>query len=289
MKKPILLLACLFLALCILLPQASWANRAEVLLLPTRVVMENGDRFTTVVVKNVGNATGNFSVSLVDMEMKEDGLVTPLAPGKTDPYSAIPYIRIAPKSITLKPGETQNVRIMVRKPETLPPGEYRSHLRLSLDNDNVEGTPDSTADPFNPAKQPEAHIAVKANLVLVIPVIVRNGETTLNMKITSPKITYDDKGKPALALTMLREGTRSSMGDFAITYTGSDGHAQLIKSFPGVPVYRPLVKRTVSIPLDDMPAGIDLTHGKLDIVYTAQAKEGTGDKLAEAELNLSAK
>ena len=284
MKK----LVCLLLALGILFPHASWANRAEVLLLPTRVVMENGDRFTTVVVKNTGNATGNFSVNLVDMEMKEDGLVTAFEEGKTDPLSAIPYLRIAPKSITLKPGETQNVRLMVRKPESLPMGEYRSHLRVSLDNDNVEGTAE-TADPFNPSKTPEAHIAVKANLVLVIPVILRNGETTLNMKMIAPKLTHDDKGKPSLTLTLLREGTRSSMGDFTITYTGTDGHPQLIKSFPGVPVYRPLDKRTVSIALDDIPKGIDLSHGKLDIVYTAQVKEGTGDKLAEATLDLSGK
>jgi len=283
MKK----IACLLLALCLLFPHASWANRAEVLLLPTRVVMENNDRFTTVVVKNVGNATGNFSVSLVDMQMKEDGLVTDMDPGKPDPYSAIPYLRIAPKSITLKPGETQNVRIMVRKPEDLPLGEYRSHLRLSLDNDNVEGINDSTTNPLNPTKQPEAHISVKANLVLVIPVILRNGETTVSMKIADPKLTRDDKGKAALGLTLLREGTRSSMGDFSITYTGPDGKPQLIKSFPGVPVYRPLDKRTVSIPLDDIPKGIDLNRGKLDIVYAAQEKEG-GKPLAQAELQLSA-
>lgn len=284
MKK----LACLLLALCLLIPTISWANRAEVLLLPTRVVMENGDRFTTVVVKNTGNATGNFSVSLIDMEMKEDGLVVPQDPGKTDPLSAIPYLRIAPRSMTLKPGETQNVRIMVRKPESLPAGEYRSHLRVSLDNDNVEGTADSTtSDMTAPGQKPEAHIAVKANLVLIIPVILRNGETTLSMKIIDPKITRDNKGKPSLALTLLRAGTRSSMGDFTITYTGPGG-SKIIKSFPGVPVYRPLDKRTVSIPLDDIPAGVDLNHGKLDIVYTAQAKEGTtGEKLAEAQLSLA--
>jgi hypothetical protein len=284
MKK----LACLFLTLCLLLPHASWANRAEVLLLPTRVVMENGDRFTTVVVKNTGNATGNFSVGLVDMEMKDDGQVTPVDPAKPDPYSAIPYIRIAPKSITLKPGETQNVRIMVRKPETLPAGEYRSHLRVSLDNDNVDNTPDSAADPLSQGKKPEAHIAVKANLVLIIPVILRNGDTTLNMKLEEPKVTYDAKGVPALTLAMLREGTRSSMGDFTITYAGADGHSQLIKTFPGVPVYRPLTKRTVSIPLDDIPKGTDLNHGKLEIVYTSQGKDGAaGEKLAETQLSLS--
>jgi hypothetical protein len=279
MKKIILLMA-----LCLLMPHMAWANRAEVLLLPTRVVMENGDRFTTVVVKNVGNATGNFSVSVIDMAMKEDGLVTELPQGQTDPYSAIPYLRVAPRSITLKAGETQNVRIMLRKPEGLAAGEYRSHLRLSLDNDNVEGT-DDQANPLNPTKQPEAHIAVKANLVLVIPVIVHNGDTTLNMKITSPKIVRDAKGKPSLNLTLLREGSRSSMGDFTITYTGSDGHAQPLKNFPGVPVYRPLDKRTVVIPLDDIPKGVDLNTGKLNIAYAAQEKDG-GKKLAEAELKL---
>jgi hypothetical protein len=251
------------------------------MMLPTRVIMENSDRFTTVVIKNVGNATGNFSVDMIDMEMKEDGLVVPLEEGKADAYSAIPYLRVAPRSITLKPGETQNVRVMLRKPETLAPGEYRSHMRVKLDNDNVEGTEENEEKPVK-----EAQISVKANLVLIIPVIVRHGETTMSVKIDSPKLAHDAHGKPQLDLALLLEGTRSSMGDFVISYMASDNKSQVIKNFPGVPVYRSVARRQVSIPMDDIPAGVNLSTGKLDIVYQAQEKEG-GKKLAEAEMSLS--
>ena len=45
--------------LALLLPVAALAgNRAEVMMLPTRVVMGSDDRYATVVIKNVGQATG---------------------------------------------------------------------------------------------------------------------------------------------------------------------------------------------------------------------------------------
>lgn len=272
----------LFVTLCILLPQTAWANRAEVMMIPTRVVMENKDRYTTVVIKNIGNATGHFSVDMIDMEMKEDGMVVPFEEGKADPYSAVPFLRVAPKSITLKPGESQNVRIMLRKPDDLAAGEYRSHMRVKVENDNVEATEEKAAAP-----QKDAQIQVKANLVLIIPVIVRHGEMTLAMKIESPKVTRDAKGHPVIGMSLLREGNRSSMGDFTFSYAAPGGQSQVIKTFPGIPVYRSVGRRQVVIPLDDIPAGVDLTKGRLDIIYAAQEKEG-GSKLAEAQIDLSA-
>jgi P pilus assembly chaperone PapD len=134
MKK----ISCLFLAFSLLLPHAAHANRAEVMLLPPRVVMENNDRYSTIVIRNIGNATGDFTVGLQDMKMLETGMIMPLDPGETPQYSAIPYIHITPKSMTLKPGETQNVRLMLRVPENLEPGEYRTHVKVRLVNDNTD-------------------------------------------------------------------------------------------------------------------------------------------------------
>jgi hypothetical protein len=276
----------LFLAAAVLCPRLSWAGqRAEVMMLPTRVVMENKDRYTTVVIKNTGDATGDFSVTMIDMAMHEDGMVVPLEEGKKDPYSAIPYLRVAPKSMTLKPGAAQNVRIMLRKPEGLEPGEYRSHMLVKIENDNVEASQHPKEGAAKASK--ETQIEVKTNLVLVIPVIVRNGETTLAMKIASPKIIHDAKGVAALEVSLLREGNRSSMGDFTVTYNAPVGKSQVIKSFPGIPVYRSLDQRTVLIPMDDIPKDISLSAGTLDIAYSAQEKEG-GKKLAEAQLDLAA-
>jgi fimbrial chaperone protein len=220
------------------------------------------------------------------MQMKEDGIVVPLPPGQTDPYSAIPYVHMAPKSMTLKPGESQNVRILLRKPEGLAPGEYRSHLKVRLANDDVEGTQPADEKAVAPAGtgKKETSIAIKAHLVLVIPVIFRHGDTTYTMKIDSPKVVTKE-GHAKLELYLVRDGNRSSMGDITVNYIPpGGGAARTIASFPGVPVYRPTPRRFVSVPLE-IPAGVSLSAGTLDITYKAQEKEG-GKLLAEEKLPL---
>jgi hypothetical protein len=84
---------------------------------------------------------------------------------------------------------------------------------------------------------------------------------------------------------LTREGNRSSFGDIAVTYIPQGGAPLLIKAFRGVAVYRPIPRRFISVPLDETPKGVSLTRGRLDIVYTAQEKEG-GKTLAEAQLAL---
>lgn len=262
----------------LLMPLPLWAGeRAEVMMLPTRVVMENKDRYATVVIKNVGQATGNFSVGLIDMQMREDGMVVPVEEGTTAAYSAIPYVRIAPRSMTLQPGEVQNVRLMLRFPENLEDGEYRAHLRVKIENDNVDAS-------GQPVTSKEVTIAVRANLVLIIPVIVRHGDTSFAMQIESPKVSHDASGTPMLDMYLGRDGNRSSMGDISVNYVAADGKTQLLRFFPGVPVYRPTPRRFISIPLD-VPKGMTLSTGSLHITYAAQEKEG-GGVLAEKTMAL---
>jgi P pilus assembly chaperone PapD len=70
--------------LCIALaPGTSWAKGAEVLLSPTRVVLDNGEKFSTIIVKNAGDAPGDYRISLADMKMRDDGAVVPYSPGET--------------------------------------------------------------------------------------------------------------------------------------------------------------------------------------------------------------
>jgi hypothetical protein len=273
MKK----LKCLFLAFSLLLPHAAHAKRAEVMMLPPRVVMENNDRYSTIVIRNVGDATGDFTVGLQDMKMLESGMVVPLDPGEIPQYSAMSYVHVTPKSMTLKPGETQRVRLMLRVPESMEPGEYRTHVKVRLVNDNTDA-PANTSDK-------EAVIAVKANLVIIIPVIVRHGATTVSSGIADLKLSHDAHGMPSVDMYLTRDGNRSSFGDISVTYIPRGGTPQLIKAFRGVAVYRPLARRFISVPLDETPKGISLAHGSLDIVYSAQEKEG-GKKLAETQLSL---
>lgn len=283
-KSGFLLLVLSTLLSCGMFSQEAWANRAEVEMLPTRVVMGSHDRYTTVIVKNVGNATGDFSISLIDMQMKQSGMVVPLAKGTKDPHSAIPYIHIAPRSFELHPGEFQNVRIMLRKPEDLPAGEYRSHLRLRLDNDDVEATQEAKKNP----NKKETSITVRANLVLIIPVIFRQGKTTLQMGIQNAKLVKNKQGTPTVSLDLTRQGNMSSMGDFTVTYYAPGGtSAQKLEYFPGIPVYADIGLRHVNIALSHVPKGVDLSKGRLEVTYAAQKKDGSpGTVLAQASIKL---
>src|SRR5262249_5809212 len=144
--------------------------------------LENADRFQTVVVKNVGDAPGDYRVDLVDLKMRDDGAVVNYDAGETPQYSAVPYLRIAPKSMTLKPGETQNIRIILRKPDNLEPGEYRAHMRVLLVHENA-----AASGLIVKGQQ----ITVRPNLAVTIPIILRNGKTTSTMSIDAPKLSRD--------------------------------------------------------------------------------------------------
>ena len=69
-----LLMVCFFLTF----PSFVQAKQAGILLIPTRIVMEKGDRYITVSVKNRGDATGAYRVEIIDMIMQEEGVIREL-------------------------------------------------------------------------------------------------------------------------------------------------------------------------------------------------------------------
>ncbi len=264
----------IFVAFSLLLLHTAHAKNANIMIIPTRVVMENNDHYSAIVIRNIGEATGDYHIDLADLKMLEAGGVAPYAKGETPQYSAMPYIVVSPKSFSLKPGETQTVRVILRKPENLEAGEYRSHLQVHLPNDNVDA-------PVRAAGR-DAVIAVHASLVLAIPIIVRHGATTLSMGIDQPNLTHDANGRPSVDMYLTREGNRSSMGDISITCSQAGGASKLIKFYPGIAVYRPIPRRFVSVPLDGNAKGVNLSQCKLGIVYAAQPDEG-GKTLAQTQ------
>ncbi len=247
-------------------------QHADLLLTPTRVVLSAKDRFATINVKNSGGATGQYTLELQDMAMDEQGVIRPLAAGETQEGSAKDLLRISPRSMTLKPGQIQNVRILIRNANALKEGEYRSHLKVRIANDNVDKA-------LKAEEAPEGGIAVRENLALVIPVIVRQGKLEFASEIQNPSLVGAGK-QQQVAFTLTRSGNRSSMGDVSITYTPASGKSLLVGTHPGIPVYFPNSKRQLTLPLN-VPKGVALKGGKIDITYTAQKDEG-GKELARA-------
>src|SRR5690606_18933622 len=139
--------------------------------------------------------------------MSEDGQFIPVDKAEAGENFADSMIVYSPRQFTLAPGSTQVVRIAVRKPADLPPGEYRSHL-------SFDRLPDSDAGATNienvnkPTSPNEIGVQVTALLGVSIPVIVRHGETSAEVSVSNiqlkPPLTPDQP--PMVALQLDRRG-----------------------------------------------------------------------------------
>ncbi len=189
-------------------------------------------------------------------------------------------LRYSPRQVTIAPGSSQTVRMLLRKPAELAPGEYRSHLQFDRVADSSPGNSvDSAAD----AGGDKVGVVITALVGASIPVIVRQGETQAT--VTLAQLALEPRGAdaaPSLAFQILREGNRSVYGDLAVTFTPRGGTPLEVAKAGGVAVYVPNPMRRARMPLQ-LPAGVALAGGSLRLSYRERADSG-GKLLAEQTL-----
>jgi P pilus assembly chaperone PapD len=266
------------LFLLLLLPQQE--ALADLMLHPTRVLFEKNQRAAQVELVNNGTEPASYRIRLVNRRMSETGQFSAVdspAPGEQFAHD---FLRYSPRQITLAPGETQIVRIMLRKPANLTPGEYRSHLQF-------DKLPDPKgASSIETLKKSDRGIGVVLDVLVgvSIPVIVRHGDTTANVSLTMLELKKPAGEPPILALQLNLSGNRSVYGDLAVSFTPRGGVEQSLAKIGGVAVYTPNPLRRAQIQLQP-PAGLELAHGTLRVTYQEPLDKG-GKLLAETELAL---
>ena len=256
------------------------AGNAGLLLSPTRIILENGARYITVTVRNTGDATGRYKVELVDAVMNENGGIKILEDGKRDEFSAIDLLSISPSNMTLKPDESQSVRILVKKKEGIADGEYRSHLQVRMTENDL--------DPVTEKPSEGTGIAIKSKMTTVIPLIVRIGQTSFTLAMNDAQLVSgdDNGGGPAVNLSMGFTGNRSIIGDIKVTHVATDGKETQLALLQGLPIYRNVAKRTQTIALDPAAVhSVNLHSGHLRVEFLSQEKEGS-HVLAQKDVSL---
>lgn len=207
------------LALCLAAPLAL----ADLALFPTRIVLECNQRAAQVELMNSGTAPETYRINLVNRRMGEAGEFIALeTPGPGDLF-ADPLLRYSPRQVTIQPGSSQTVRILVRKPANLAAGEYRSHLQF----DRVADT--AGASSIEQASQPDGKaigVVITALVGASIPVIMRHGETQMSVTLSELALlpAVGDAG-PALSFQINRSGSRSVYGDLTARFTPRGGAA----------------------------------------------------------------
>ena len=250
--------------------------QGDMLITPKRVVFSQSDIKREITLMNVGDTESLFTVSFVQKRMSEDGTVTKIT--KPDPGQkfATPHLRIYPRRVVLKPGESQIVMIQRRRSNNIEDGEYRSHLSfLSL----PDITPLKGLTSIIEKDSLTFSTTLTTTFSISIPVILRYGEPNVSSYISDLKLEGTQ-----LRFNINRKGNVSIYGDFLIQYIPEEGEPFSILNRNGVGVYTTIEKRKMTFNLDKT-TNIDLNKGSLKVTFKAPSG-GIQEVFAEKTLLL---
>ena len=223
----------------LLLPQSLRAE-GDLLVAPTRIVFQGSTRAEEIALVNRGTVRATYRISFINKRMMPDGtFVDADQPGEGEAF-ADPFLRLSQREITLEPGQPQTIRVLLRKPEVLADGEYRSHLLF-------RAVPNALTPTLN-SEQNGISIQLTPVFGLSIPVIIRQGALAAKAEIGRAQLMPAHEGAPAGAeITLQREGNRSIYGD--VQLVSEKDRAKVIAEVKGVAVYVPNIRRSLRVVL----------------------------------------
>jgi P pilus assembly chaperone PapD len=235
--------------------------RADLTITPMRVVFSQRDRSAPVILLNTTERTNTYRLSWEIMRATADGQYVKIPYNRDtdkDPHSVPNMVFFSPRQVTIEPHGFQTIRLSVRRPSDLPPGEYRAHLLMTR---LAPQEAPQKADPN--AKTLSMELSV--NLSFSIPVIVRQGEDkALKVSLSSPQLKLQGDGA-VLSVTINRDaGTFSSYGDIEVYWRPPQGKEQLIGSLKNVALYPELKSRQVNVPIT---AQQNISSGNIRVAY----------------------
>ena len=250
---------------------------AEALLqiLPTRIVLDDSTRLTSLTLVNQGDEDTSYRMFFRNIRMSETGQFNILT--EEDDVSEEKFadnmLRFSPRRITIPARGKQTIRIVARKPPGLEKGEYRSHMVFRR-------LPPQTSV-LDQAENPELKLAIRPVVEVTIPVIVRHESPDAEVTLSDIQLTKDTEYNPntnseelktVINVAINREGDRSLYGDLDIHWTPKDGEKVKIGEANGISVYYPNKKRIFGLPLqlhniDENSEPLNLSNGKLSATF----------------------
>ncbi|NQV79432.1 MAG: molecular chaperone [Alphaproteobacteria bacterium] len=230
---------------------------AQLLISPLRVVFEGRDRAATVVLRNQGDNAQTYRLEWQEKAATPDGQYAEVAePGPTMRIASR-YVRFSPRQVTLGPGETQQVRLALRLPAQLPPGEYRSHLAFVAIDETARRASRQSAGGG-------AAIQVFMNLGFAIPIMIRHGQGVPGARLGGAEFSVDELNRLGLKVQLLQDGNFSAYGRLKIFLRDTpNGAERQIGLLQNVALFPDIQARTSTVLLD-VPT---IANGVVRILY----------------------
>lgn len=243
-----------FLGLFLFNFTATAAERVDIV--PRRLILEPRERAGEFTLLNRGDTTGTFRIEIISFRQNEYGVYEELKQPLNDAFDPEKVLRLSPRQFTLAPEARQKIRFSIRKPENLPEGEYRFHIRA---------TRMSEYGPPAPVNDKASSVGMAMNIGVAIPVIIRHGQVQAGATLSD--LAYNPSGqdgKPALTFTLNRTGNASILGTATAIWQPAGGQPQQIGSMGNLNVFTENAYRKVSMPLN-MPI---TRSGTIQLTYT---------------------
>lgn len=239
--------------------QSPLMAQGDLMILPKRIIFDGQDRSKEISLINTGNDTATFAISFIQYHMQDNGEFLQVEEPVEGQRFADPFLRFFPRRVTLPPNEAQTVRLQVTKTNEMTDGEYRSHAYFrAIEKQTALQSEDSNDNEEN------ISINIKTVFGISIPVIIRKGETSANIKIDEIQF---DKESGNVSLRLNRTGNASTYGNLKAMFL-AEGEKDPVKvgMVKGIAVYTPNNYRNFNFQLQNSE-NIDLTNGQLIISY----------------------
>ena len=256
---------------------------ANLMVTPTRIVFEERTRTAQVTLINNGTEQGDFRISFINQNMTDNGQFEIVKAGEKGLF-ANSMVRYSPRQITLASGQSQVIRLMLRKKRNMVDGEYRSHLLFQS-----IPKPSKSSIESNINENPEGITVEIIPIVgISIPVIIRHGKLQSELKLDNAHIIPGDEANPvsSISVDMHRTGNQSVYGDFRAIFTPNNGDEPVIIAMAnGVAVYATNAFRQFSVPIR-APSEISVKEGKIRIIFLEPGKDEKTGLIAETNFAL---
>lgn len=249
-----------------------------------RIIFEGPKRSDIITLINNTAAEKTYRLGWRHFRMEEDRLLVKLE-GQDDPKAegmkwADQMIRYAPRRVTVPPGGSQQVRLLLRRPRDLAEGEYRSHLWIVTE----AKAQDFAANPNDAAASHSFRLSM--NPAVTIPVFVRHGDLKAEAGIIGLTLSKDAEGLTHAKFAITRSGGRSLYGDIRLICTGGGGN-YIASQIRGIAVYTEIGKRNFDMEYE-VPAEQAAACRSVRVEYIAEKEDSQfkGSVMAQATASM---
>lgn len=214
-----------------------WATPAsaklDLVILPTRIVMDTSQRESEFRVSNVGSVPLALNTEVTEMTMRADGVLEPGRIAEPSGHAA-GHFDYSPRKSHLLPGETQVFRLLARS--DVPGKELRSHLVIHV-TQAAEGA---------------------TRYKITLPVFVRGAAVRAQVKpLVALAPLPENPSRISATLTLLQAGEASIYGNLTYELVAPNGNRQLVGEKRGFAMYADCKERVVSLVLTLPPAPLE--------------------------------